>query len=135
MATERSPGRRTRRSGVAGRWRIRHKLMLGLGLVVGILALLLAGTLKGLASYRATTSSWDSKLNELHGAQDLKVAITSLVESPDNVTREDLLARLAAARVKLVEYNERLRFTLDHHRDPDKGFQETGLVKDLEDRF
>src|SRR5207237_336786 len=35
--------------GVAFRWRIRHKLMLGLGLVIGVMALLLAGTLYGLA--------------------------------------------------------------------------------------
>jgi len=35
---------------VAFRWRIRHKLMLGLGLVVGIIALLLGGTLLGLLS-------------------------------------------------------------------------------------
>src|SRR5215469_3572653 len=34
--------------GVAGHWRIRHKLILGLGLVVAIMALQLAGTLKGL---------------------------------------------------------------------------------------
>jgi hypothetical protein len=30
---------------VAGRWRIRHKLLLGLGLVVGVMTLLLAGTI------------------------------------------------------------------------------------------
>jgi hypothetical protein len=34
---------------VAFRWRIRHKLILGLGMVVAITALLLAGTYKGLA--------------------------------------------------------------------------------------
>ena len=44
----------TRRSGRGLHWRIRHKLMLGMGLVVAIMALLLAGTLKGLSSYRAT---------------------------------------------------------------------------------
>src|SRR5262245_41997252 len=68
--------------GVAGRWRIRHKLMLGLGLVVGVLALLLAGTLKGLASYRATTRSMDSKIDELKEAQLLKVILTDLAAPP-----------------------------------------------------
>ena len=37
---------------MAGKWRIRHKLMLSMGLMVSVLALLLVGTLKGLASYR-----------------------------------------------------------------------------------
>src|SRR5205085_11391933 len=34
--------------GVARRWQIRHKLMLGLATAIGILALLVAGTLNGL---------------------------------------------------------------------------------------
>ncbi len=50
---------------MAFRWRIRHKLMLGLGLVVAIMALLVGGTLKGLTSYRATTRTMDRKLVEL----------------------------------------------------------------------
>ena len=39
---------------MASQWRIRHKLMLGLVLVVGIMALLLGGTLRGLWSYFGT---------------------------------------------------------------------------------
>jgi signal transduction histidine kinase len=63
---------------VAGRWRIRHKLLLGLGLVVGVMTLLLAGTIEGLWSYRISMNSVESKLNELHSAQDFKVAILLL---------------------------------------------------------
>src|SRR5690349_2204712 len=44
-------GRGPRRAGVASQWRIRHKLMLGLGLVVAIMALLVGGTLRGLWPY------------------------------------------------------------------------------------
>src|SRR5262249_62420617 len=62
--------------GVASQWRIRHKLLLGLASVVGVLALLLLGTLEGLASYRSTMNTVDSKLQELREAQQLQVAVT-----------------------------------------------------------
>ena len=45
---------------MALRWRIRHKLLLGLGVVVGIIALLLAGTLQGLAAFTATVKTADT---------------------------------------------------------------------------
>ena len=47
---------------MAGHWRIRHKLVLGLGLLVAIIALLLTGTLKGLTSYQATRKTIDRKV-------------------------------------------------------------------------
>ena len=59
---------------MAGQWRIRHKLMLGLGLVVAVMAVLLAGTVKGVLSYRASTNSIESKVGELQCAQQLKFA-------------------------------------------------------------
>src|SRR5258708_35369079 len=62
-------------------WRIRHKLILGLGLVVAIIALLLVGTYKGLASYMSTTKTMQSKLLELTKAYDLKSAIAALAVS------------------------------------------------------
>jgi signal transduction histidine kinase len=63
---------------VAGQWRIRHKLMLGLGLVVAIMALFLAGTLKGLSSYRATMKTMESKLVELQAANDFRQKVAEL---------------------------------------------------------
>jgi len=63
---------------VAGKWRIRHKLMIGLALVVGIMGLLLGGALKGLASYRTTMNSMDSKLTELRSAQNVKLSVSEL---------------------------------------------------------
>src|SRR4051812_18264067 len=64
--------------GVAGQWRIRHKLLLGLGLVVGVMAVLLAGTVLGLLSYRNTANIMESKVRELDGVQKFKEAITAL---------------------------------------------------------
>ena len=67
---------------MAFRWRIRHKLILGLGLVVAITALLLAGTFKGLTSYVATMKTMGSKLAELQKAYELKNAVQSLAAKP-----------------------------------------------------
>ena len=53
-------------------WKIRHKLMLGMTLVVAIMALLLGGTLHGLASSRTVMATCESKLAELQEAIRLK---------------------------------------------------------------
>ena len=66
-------------------WRIRHKLMLGMGLVVAIMGLLLGGTLKGLASYRATMRAMDIKLEELTAADNFWAAIKALTPANDKV--------------------------------------------------
>jgi signal transduction histidine kinase len=125
---------------VACQWRIRHKLMIGLGFVVGIIALILAGTLKGLASYRITTNSVDSKLIELYEAQNLKTAMTSLASAPDQGTGlaeelAQLRTKAALARKALAAYQHRLEETLQKHRDPDGGFEERQRIQALEERF
>jgi two-component system, NtrC family, sensor kinase len=63
---------------VASQWRIRHKLMLGLVLVVGIMALLLGGTLRGLWSYYGTVNNIRFKLAEQQQAEKLKEVIAHL---------------------------------------------------------
>ncbi len=71
-------------------WRIRHKLMLGLVLAVGVLALLLCGTLRGLWSYYLTTDSIRGKLKELKAAEDFKECVTQLTspDGPETPARE-----------------------------------------------
>ena len=54
---------------MALRWRIRHKLLLGLGVVVGIIGFLLGSTLYGLAAFTATVKIAESKVTELHHAE------------------------------------------------------------------
>ncbi len=88
---------------MASQWRIRHKLMLGLGLVVGIMALLLGGTLRGLWSYYLTLNSIRSLLTELKAAQELKEAVADVIsraEDPNNLlkkAREDRNHKAPAA--------------------------------------
>jgi two-component system NtrC family sensor kinase len=122
--------------GLACHWRIRHKLILGLALVVGILALLLAGTYKGLSSYSTTINNIDSKLVELHYAEKLKEALRGPMDSqPSSLAANDLLAKLKPAREALEEYKNALKDTLDRGRDPKQGFQEKQLVDALEEKF
>ena len=60
-------------------WRLRHKLLLGLALVVAILGTLLAGSLQGLSSYVATMKTADSKLSELQSAEELRESVGQLL--------------------------------------------------------
>jgi two-component system NtrC family sensor kinase len=120
---------------VPRRWRIRHKFSLGLTLVVGIMALLLLGTLQGLGSYRATTKSIDSKLSELKAVQELREAIAELHLAAEGQNIRDLEARLAVALERLETYRELLRATLLHKRDLDRGQDEKPLVHDLTEQL
>ena len=49
--------------------RLRHKLMLGLALVVGSVGFLLAGTLYGINSYLTTVQTTERKLEELGSSE------------------------------------------------------------------
>jgi two-component system, NtrC family, sensor kinase len=125
---------------VAFRWRIRHKLMLGLGLVVAVIALLLGGTLYGLARFRTTMKSIDSKHAEWREAEHFKGAVDALKASIENNsgtpdTLADCRQALQAANVALDAYQVKLVDTLSHGRDPNQGFQETGLVDELRNKL
>jgi signal transduction histidine kinase len=129
---------------VACQWRIRHKLMLGLGLVVAILALLLAGTLKGLSSYRATNKTFESKLAELKEANQLqgnvvklKVTAETHAENAEGVLRleEDFSRQLQEARGTLTAYEHKLNDTISLGRAPEKGVKEKDQVGALEELF
>jgi signal transduction histidine kinase len=92
---------------VAGHWRIRHKLILGLGLVVAIMALQLAGTLKGLTSYRGTLTAINGKLAELDKVYSLREAANKLAE-PGLKDPNEFNARLQAVRTALTAYKDNL---------------------------
>ncbi len=111
---------------MAYQWRIRHKLLLGMGLVVAIMALLLVGTLKGLSSFRLTMRTFDSKLEELKEAENLKETIQSLAlrGEPSVEPVVAIHQRLQGARKALVQYHDKLKETVDRGRDPDNGRRE-----------
>jgi two-component system NtrC family sensor kinase len=133
---------------VAFRWRIRHKLILGLGLVVAITLLLLAGTFKGLASYMATMKTVSSKLAELNEANEFKEAIQSLAtpsvsaqpsakEHEDRIALEkkEMRGKIEAAKQVLARYKERLQDTVNRGRDPENGYRPNIIIDKINDRF
>ena len=119
-------------------WRLRHKLLLGLALVVGILATLLAGIIHGQSSYLATMKTADSKLNELQMTEELRFAVEQLVAidkttAPDEPAR--LREKLTFAQGKLEQYEAQLQDTLRRKRDPEGGFQENQLIEEFKKGF
>jgi two-component system NtrC family sensor kinase len=125
---------RRRRSAVVFRWRIRHKLMLGLGVVIGIMALLLAGTLKGLLSYRAAMKAIGSKMAEVKEAYTLHSSVRALLDPGlrDDQEAAELQEKLRQIRQALAAYQDRLADTLRRGRDPDQGYNERAQVQALE---
>jgi signal transduction histidine kinase len=122
---------------VAFRWRIRHKLMLGLGLVVGIIAFLLAGTLYGVASFRLIMKGIGCKQAEMSRVQEFKEEINNLNSLGNQLlegkadTRTQMRIPLASAQKALSAYEEALDGTIEMGQDLDGGVQETGLVRIL----
>jgi len=126
---------------VACNWRIRHKLFLGLGLVVAVMALLLTGTLKGLASYRTTMRTFTSRLEELREADKIRIAVKVLGERGVNLENQAayqakyLRGKIKEAREALDNYQTKLTETVDLGRDPDNGIYEKEQVTALEECF
>lgn len=125
---------------MAQRWRIRHKLLLGLGLVLGAFALMLTGTVQGLSSYMETMKIFDNKFAEKTDAEDFQRAVGAIVSSGETqftIDEEEarLRQRVAQAREKLAAYETRLDFTIERRRDPDLGVQEKALIKDVRTAF
>jgi two-component system NtrC family sensor kinase len=134
---------------VARRWRLRNKLLLGLGLVVGSVALLLTGTVQGLTSYVSTMNTADSKIAELLLLDDLKPAVSAIITPsdvapkqpavlPDPVPRADeprlMREKLAEARKIFNQYKDRFADTVARKRDPDP-YIDSKLIDDVEASF
>jgi signal transduction histidine kinase len=120
---------------VACNWRIRHKLIFGLGLVVAILALLLAGTLKGLLSYRATVGTINSRLDELQAADVCRARVKALLGIEHPVDYLGLADRIREAKEALEEYEKKLQETIDRGRDQDNGVRERDQVQGIKAKF
>lgn len=117
-------------------WRLRHKLLLGLALVVAIITTLLAGTVQGLSSYVTTMKTTDSKLSELQMAEEMRTAVARLVAPGEHPVADEparMRQRLADTAASLARYVEQHEDTLRRHRDPDGGYMETGLIANFEE--
>jgi signal transduction histidine kinase len=124
---------------VAAQWRIRHKLLLELGLMVAVMALVLAGTVRGLWAYYQTTDAIKAKHAELKAAEEFKDAVAALI-SPDSLRG---FARFPAgvklevqkARDLLDRFARQLQDGIEHGQHPDDCRYEQLMVPALEKRL
>lgn len=117
---------------MASRWRIRHKLLLGLGLVVVIMALLLLGTSRALWGNFLTMNGIRVRLAELVAAEELNRAVSDLV-GPENVHElienpNQLPGEVKKVRRALDGYAATLEETVAAHGDPAGGIYEKAQV-------
>lgn len=115
--------------------RLRHKLMLGLALVVGSVGLLLGGTLYGLNAYLNTVKTTERKLYELQQVNILYMALqgTQQPGTDDNTAFSELTKRVEETHVWAGVYRDVLAATVSQGLDPDNGEHEAGLLGQLDD--
>ena len=106
--------------------RLRYKLMLGLGLVIGSVALLVGGTLYGIRAYNATVKTTERKMVEL---QLMNILVETL-KGPDQA--DPTPESLQSVELQLGMLRDTNAQTVAEGLDPDHGDQETGLIKQLE---
>jgi flagellar biosynthesis chaperone FliJ len=114
-------------------WRIRHKLMLGMGLVVAIMALLLGGTLYGLASYRAAMGTCVRKLAEMELAEEVKGEIQKLRHPPSQpaLQADQINKQIKKVEDALERYCTQLQDTVESGRASNQGKDEYAYVAAL----
>ena len=115
--------------------RLRHKLMLGLGLVVGSVGLLLGGTLYGLNAYLTTVKTTERKVFELQQLNILVALTEDARPGPANENDQyhDLSRQQAAARSVAEVYRKELGLTVEAGLDPDDGRIEAELLGQFDD--
>ncbi|MEI7686597.1 MAG: ATP-binding protein [Planctomycetota bacterium] len=133
-------------------WRIRHKMAIGMVLVVAIMGILVAGALKGFQGYRSAMRIVESKMGELEKAVAFKDAVNRLLTHREIPLQAKNLkdALVADVGTKLKQYREALDQTVNQGRSDDNGFRErqqldacekaiasfdAALVKDMEPRI
>lgn len=107
-------------------WRIRHKMAIGMVLVVGIMGILVAGALKGFHGFRSAMKTVESKMGELEKAVAFKDSANRLLTHRDLPLQAKNLknALVADVGVKLKEYRDALDQTVNLGRSDDNGFRE-----------
>ena len=121
---------------MAARWRIRHKLLLGLGLAAMLMVLLLGGTLRGLWSYYLTTNRIRARTAELAAAEKINHCLAVLVSDENISTLADCVdfdqdKNVKAVRKALNEYAaaKESEASGDHSFDTQPADFDNGLVE------
>lgn len=105
--------------------RLRSKLLLGLGLMVGSVGLLLGGTLYGIRAYYTTVRVTERKMYEL---QLVNILIETLKGAD---AAEPTVEALQAVEAHLSIFREEQERSVSAGLDPDAGDQERGLLDQL----
>ncbi|HEV3386317.1 MAG TPA: HAMP domain-containing sensor histidine kinase [Gemmata sp.] len=114
--------------------RLRYKLMLGLGLVVGSIGLLLGGTLYGIQAYSATVRTTERKMVELEIASRIVGTLNFEARKNEKTSPADRYQdSIKEAGICLAEFRRVNALTIAEGLDPDNGEQETELCKQLEE--
>lgn len=133
-------------------WRLRHKLVLGLALVMVSVGLLLGGTLLGLSASSETIDVTARKNDEMQTLVQLKDAIWLIGTRPadgfggepaggrENRSTpgrelEHIRGQLDRARRSFAQYQKTHEFVVRDRLDPDRGEYEDGHVVTLEQAF
>jgi signal transduction histidine kinase len=109
-------------------------LTLGLILVVGIMLLLLGGTLDGMLSYRGSMKAIQSKLFELQAVAEMQVAVNSLyrlVDDGKTANPQDVLDRIGPVQNSCREFESRLNLTVSKGWDPNDGKEEYAYLESM----
>ena len=99
------------------RWPIRLKLMVGLSLVVGMMLILMGGSIFGLHSFHITNLTLGDQLREIGASTDLFATVLRLYEPRENSTEADgreLKRRVMDAREALQVYFKHLKRNTTH---------------------
>jgi signal transduction histidine kinase len=133
-------------------WRLRHKLVLGLALVLVSVGLLLGGTLLGLSAASDTINVTARKIDEMQTLEQLKDAVWEIGTRPvDGFGSEPASGRenrstlgreleyiqdkLRRARETFTQYQLTHEFVMQNRLDPDQGEYEGGQIPALEQAF
>ncbi|MCI0457444.1 MAG: HAMP domain-containing histidine kinase [Gemmataceae bacterium] len=123
---------------MACQWRIRYKLLLGLGFAVAIVALLLGGALKGLLSYRTTIRTVDLKLVDLKHAIELRTKLRALAEPNNGPPNRELIGlqeKVLSARETLGGFEQMLKESGRYGEEPEKSYKVTPKLEALAQRL
>ena len=93
-------------------WRLRHKLVLLLGLVLAAVGLLLAGTVTGLTAYRTTTALTRDKTAELQIVFQLQETVNWVTRGVPDLPAEPTESRIDFEKRQALAAVEKARFVL-----------------------
>lgn len=102
---------------MARQWRLRHKLFLGLFLLIVSVILTMAGSIFGLTSYAETMELTNRKLEEMQLVTILRDRIQNIATTSYSPSEDIHRTRIGAEKEQLFEAIAKARKDLDYYRD------------------